>query len=48
MPILQKRKDGVFMLIIPKHLIELRKWDKGKKLSVSNNERGNIEISEIK
>lgn len=48
---LQENK-GQYFVSIPKDIIEklkhTKKWEKGQRLTVSFNERGNIEISDTK
>lgn len=45
---LQQKKEGSYFLIIPRDLVKQRKWKKGQRLDLRFNERGNIEIFEIK
>ena len=39
---------GRFLLSIPKDLVKWKKWIKGQELAIGFNERGNLEISEVK
>lgn len=41
-----QENNGRFSLTIPNEIVEKKKWTKGKKLIVSFNERGNIEITD--
>jgi len=43
MPKLQKTDDRYF-ITIPKPMVERKKWEKGKELFFTWNERGHIEI----
>jgi hypothetical protein len=40
--------NGRFFLSMPKDLVKWKKWQKGQELVIGFNERGNLEISEIK
>ena len=44
--ILQKSNQGQYYLTLPKKIVEAKGWDKGKKLKIVFNERGNIELYE--
>jgi hypothetical protein len=43
---LQESK-GQFLITIPQEFIRKKKWQKGKELILSFNERGNIELVEV-
>jgi len=45
---LQKTKRGQFYLTIPKKIAEAKGWDKGTRIIVRFNERGNLELEEEK
>lgn len=45
---LQRTQKGQYFLTIPAKIVEAKKWDKGTKLKVVFNERGNIELEEQK
>lgn len=47
MPKLQE-SQGQFTLCIPQELVQAKKWKKGDVLLLAFNERGNIEIKEVK
>ena len=40
--------NGRFFLSMRKDLVEWKKWIKGQELVIGFNERGNLEISEVK
>ena len=40
--------NGRFFLSMPKDLVKWKKWIKGQELVIGFNERGNLEISEVK
>jgi hypothetical protein len=40
--------NGRFFLSMPKELVKWKKWIKGQELVIGFNERGNLEISEVK
>lgn len=42
--ILQKTKKGQFFLTLPRKIVEAKGWEKGHKLKIKFNERGNIEL----
>jgi len=44
---LQENK-GQFFVTIPREYIMKKKWEKGQVLIISFNERGNVEISDLK
>ena len=46
--ILQKSKQGQYFLTLPKNIVEAKGWDKGKKLKIIFNERGNIELTDTR
>ena len=39
---------GQFSVTIPQAYVEQAKWEKGENLTVSFNERGNIELAKVK
>jgi hypothetical protein len=47
MPRLQE-SAGRFSLTIPQEIVHEKKWQRGQELVISYNERGNLEIREIK
>jgi hypothetical protein len=40
--------NGRFFLSIPKEYVKWKKWIKGEELVIDFNERGNLEIKEVK
>jgi hypothetical protein len=46
--ILQKTNKGQFYLTLPKKIVEAKKWEKGQKLVIRFNERGNLELEEVR
>lgn len=47
MPKLQE-SAGRFSLTIPQEIVHEKKWSRGQELVISYNERGNLEIREVK
>jgi hypothetical protein len=45
---LQKTVKGQYFLTVPAKIVEAKGWDKGKKLTIRFNERGNLELEEQK
>ena len=44
---LQQNK-GRYFVSVPKEYVDQAKWDKGEVLTISFNERGNIELSMVR
>jgi hypothetical protein len=47
MPKLQEN-GGRYFITLPLDIVRKKKWSKGTKLVISFNERGNVEIEDIK
>lgn len=45
---IQKTNKGQFYLTLPRALVEAKRWDKGTKVKVRLNEKGNLELEEVK
>ena len=45
---LQKSKKGQYFLTLPSQVVQAKGWDKGQRLRIKFNERGNIELEEEK
>ena len=45
---LQQTPDGQFLLTIPREYAKLKKWEKGQELVIGFNEKGNLELKEVK
>ena len=45
---LQQMGGGQYMVSIPKELVKVKGWKKGQTLLLTFNERGNVEIREVK
>ena len=43
-----QRSKGQYFITIPKEYIIKKKWEKGEILTVSFNERGNVEIADVR
>ena len=44
---LQKTPKGQYVLTLPKKVVEAKGWEKGIKIKVRFNERGNLELEEV-
>lgn len=40
--------NGRYFVSIPKELVRWKKWEKGQELAIGFNERGNLEITEVR
>ena len=41
-------KNGQYIVTLPKALVHAKGWDKGTEFNIRFNERGNIELEEVK
>lgn len=44
--ILQRTIKGQYFITLPKQVVEAKGWDKGQKIKIRFNERGNLELEE--
>jgi hypothetical protein len=48
MKLQKNEKTGQYFMNLPKAIIEAKKWQKGQELKIRFNERGNIELEEVR